>query len=1062
MDVDDLFGAFDGDEKVSDVQAAEPCAEDGKRKAVTEKGSAGQPVAKRQALPPHVGAKREVDPVKTTGGEGGIELKEGEESSTLREDGTFVKSYSVYPADWKPDTSYRPAAKAAKEYPFTLDPFQKQAIQYIERNESVLVSAHTSAGKTVNAEYAIAKCLRDKQRVIYTSPIKALSNQKFRDLQEEFGDVGLMTGDITINPSATCLIMTTEILRSMLYRGSEVMREVAWVIYDEIHYMRDKNRGVVWEESIILLPHKVRFVFLSATIPNSKEFCGWIAKMHHQPCHVVYTDYRPVPLEHYIFPAGGEGLHLVVDNKGRFRENNFQKAMAKLQVSPEEEAVAAGKKAFGAKKQTKQQGEGGDLYKIVRLIMDRALDPAIVFSFAKKECEANAIQMSKLDFNDDSEKTLVEQVFGNAMESLADEDRQLPQVEAILPLLKRGVGIHHGGLLPILKEVIEILFQEGLIKVLFATETFSIGLNMPARTVVFTNTRKFDGQDFRWITSGEYIQMSGRAGRRGKDDRGIVIQMLGEKMDPLVAKGMLYGEADALNSSYHISYNMLLNMLRVEDADPEFLVKSSFHQFQQEASAPALEEEARQLDSEKTTLAAGLSDEERTSEYFLVRQQLERTRGEVSRMIQRPAYCLPYIQAGRLLRMRGWPLGWGDQGTQPQGVGGGGDGRQGQLSSGRDTSSQPDWGWGATVEMIKKASSKAGGHDWYELTVLVMCKPEGSANGERRQGSLPTPMKDGEMRTVKFGLESVVELSSVRLLLPPDLRAPEKRAAVAQNMKEAFRRLKGTVPKLHPIEDMGIKEPSMEKLLAREAQLQGRLEELPFHEDEDREEQLRRFTAVQDLADRAKLLRKEAKGVQNMVMKDEMRRRKRVLRRLGHCDSEGVIQLKGRVACEINTCDELVVTELIFCGAFTDLSPEQSAALLSCMVHQARTDEAAPLLPAELQGPFRQLQDAARHVASVSEEAKVTIDTEEYVNSFTASMMEATFAWSNAASFGEVIELSDEFEGSIIRVFRRLEELLRQLSQASAAIGNMELKTKFEQAADKIRRGIVFAASLYL
>ena len=195
----------------------------------------------------------------------------------------------------------------AKTYPFTLDPFQQTAIGYVERNESVLVAAHTSAGKTVVAEYAIAKSLRDGQRVVYTSPIKALSNQKYRDLQEEFDDVGLMTGDITINPSATCLVMTTEILRSMLYRGSEVMREVAWVIYDEVHYMRDKERGVVWEESIILLPHKVRFVFLSATIPNARQFVSWIAKIHHQPCHVVYTNYRPTPLQHYIFPQGGMG-----------------------------------------------------------------------------------------------------------------------------------------------------------------------------------------------------------------------------------------------------------------------------------------------------------------------------------------------------------------------------------------------------------------------------------------------------------------------------------------------------------------------------------------------------------------------------------------------------------------------------------------------------------------------------------------------------------------------------------------------------------------------------------
>lgn len=226
--------------------------------------------------------------------------------------------------------SHHKSTNSARTFPFTLDPFQAVSIACIERNESVLVSAHTSAGKTVVAEYAIAQSLRDKQRVIYTSPIKALSNQKFREFRAEFGDVGLMTGDVTINPEASCLVMTTEILRSMLYRGSEIMREVSWVIFDEIHYMRDPERGVVWEEVIILLPDNVHYVFLSATIPNAMQFAEWICDTHSQPCHVVYTNFRPTPLQHYLFPAGGEGIHLVLDEKGVFREENFQKAMGSL------------------------------------------------------------------------------------------------------------------------------------------------------------------------------------------------------------------------------------------------------------------------------------------------------------------------------------------------------------------------------------------------------------------------------------------------------------------------------------------------------------------------------------------------------------------------------------------------------------------------------------------------------------------------------------------------------------------------------------------------------------
>lgn len=442
-----------------------------------------------------------------------------------------------------PDQEYipiKPSTSApAKQYPFVLDPFQKEAISCIENNQSVLVSAHTSAGKTVVAEYAIAKSLKEKQRVIYTTPIKALSNQKYREFTEEFKDVGLVTGDVTINPSASCLIMTTEILRNMLYRGSEVMREVGWVIFDEIHYMRDKERGVVWEETLILLPDNVRYVFLSATIPNARQFAEWICKLHKQPCHVVYTDYRPTPLQHFMFPAGGDGIHLILDEKGNFKEDNFNAAMQVLKDS--------GDASKGDQKGRKGGIKGKDasqtnIFKIVKMIMERNFAPVIIFSFSKKDCEVYAMQMAKLDFNSNEEKKLVDEVFNNALDVLSEEDRNLPQVENVLPLLRRGIGIHHGGLLPILKEIIEILFGEGLIKALFATETFAMGLNMPARTVLFTTPRKFDGKDFRWITSGEYIQMSGRAGRRGLDDKGIVILMIDEKVSPAAGKAIVQGK----------------------------------------------------------------------------------------------------------------------------------------------------------------------------------------------------------------------------------------------------------------------------------------------------------------------------------------------------------------------------------------------------------------------------------------------------------------------------------------------------------------------------------------
>ncbi|XP_044916661.1 exosome RNA helicase MTR4 isoform X3 [Felis catus] len=781
------------------------------------------------------------------------------------------------------DEDYLPlkprVGKAAKEYPFILDAFQREAIQCVDNNQSVLVSAHTSAGKTVCAEYAIALALREKQRVIFTSPIKALSNQKYREMYEEFQDVGLMTGDVTINPTASCLVMTTEILRSMLYRGSEVMREVAWVIFDEIHYMRDSERGVVWEETIILLPDNVHYVFLSATIPNARQFAEWICHLHKQPCHVIYTDYRPTPLQHYIFPAGGDGLHLVVDENGDFREDNFNTAMQVLRD--------AGDLAKGDQKGRKGGTKGpSNVFKIVKMIMERNFQPVIIFSFSKKDCEAYALQMTKLDFNTDEEKKMVEEVFSNAIDCLSDEDKKLPQVEHVLPLLKRGIGIHHGGLLPILKETIEILFSEGLIKALFATETFAMGINMPARTVLFTNARKFDGKDFRWISSGEYIQMSGRAGRRGMDDRGIVILMVDEKMSPTIGKQLLKGSADPLNSAFHLTYNMVLNLLRVEEINPEYMLEKSFYQFQHYRAIPGVVEKVKNSEEQYNKIV--IPNEESVVIYYKIRQQLAKLGKEIEEYIHKPKYCLPFLQPGRLVKVK-------NEGD--------------------------DFGWGVVVNFSKKSNVK-----------------------------------------------------------------------IAIDIKSAKR---------------------------------------------------------------------ELKKARTVLQMDELKCRKRVLRRLGFATSSDVIEMKGRVACEISSADELLLTEMMFNGLFNDLSAEQATALLSCFVFQENSSE-MPKLTEQLAGPLRQMQECAKRIAKVSAEAKLEIDEETYLSSFKPHLMDVVYTWATGATFAHICKMTDVFEGSIIRCMRRLEELLRQMCQAAKAIGNTELENKFAEGITKIKRDIVFAASLYL
>ena len=764
--------------------------------------------------------------------------------------------------------------------------------------------------------------------------------------------------------------------------------------------MRDSERGVVWEESIILLPHKVRFVFLSATIPNASQFADWIAEIHHQPCHVVYTNYRPTPLQHYIFPQGGDGLHLVVDEKGKFREANFQKAMATLQSSSNVDVAIADAVADSgnSKKRGRQQrgkrsaGPEAGLHRIVKLIMERNLNPVIVFSFSKKACEKFALALNSEDYTDDVEKDLISQVYINAIDSLSEDDQQLPQVEALLPLLKRGIGIHHSGLLPILKEIVEILFAEGLIKALFATETFAIGINMPAKTVVFTNTRKWDGKDFRWVTSGEYIQMSGRAGRRGKDDRGIVIQMVDEKMEPDVCKDILYGIPDPLNSSYRISYNMLLNLMRVEDVDPEYLLRASFFQYQREIEAPALINQAEELEAQADAVDIGSVEEsEMVSEYYQMDQQLVLTRQKIKEVVRKPSNVLKFLQVG---------------------------GRFLDVSINGE-----NFGWGVLVSCKKKQGTGAGGSAGrlasmtggpaYMVDVLLLCmdrhfddekskgKDEDTENNRLIwRGSPQTcrPVREDDksslisMRIFTVGLENIERISAIRIFIPKDCTTIESRRKVHSSLKEVKKRFKDEVPLLDPVEDIGITDESFKTLLDRARTLADRMSDHKLCSEIPEEKRLGLVSAFEKKADlkvQAKVLREKARSFQTIAMKEDMRKMKRVLKRLGHVDANGVIQTKGRTACEINTAHELVVVELIFGGVFNELSVEQCVALLSAMTFTEKgsdEDDPASKMKSFLSGPFYKLQEVARTVARVEASCGVDVKEDEFVDSFNPGM----------------------------------------------------------------------------
>lgn len=916
------------------------------------------------------------------------------------------------------DPKLQPNYEPAKKYDFKLDSFQERSILCIENEQSVLVSAHTSAGKTVVAEYAIAKSLARGQRVIYTTPIKALSNQKYREFEDKFKDVGLITGDVTNNPSASCLIMTTEILRQMLFRGNEIMREVGWVVFDEIHYMRDKERGVVWEETIILLPDNVHYVFLSATIPNARQFAEWISYIHHQTCHVVYTDYRPVPLEHHIY-AGGL-IYKVVDSDGKLHEEKFETAMNSLRP-PEVKDGESGvkRRRYLDDKET----TASNLEKVIKAAKGKNFVPIIVFSFSKKECELHASRLKQESFNDNEDQDNVNFIFEEAIKVLNDEDRNLPQVRNTIALLRNGIGVHHGGLLPIIKEITEILFGEGLIKVLFATETFAMGLNMPAKTVIFSNIRKFDGKDFRHISSGEFIQMSGRAGRRGLDERGIVILMLDEKITSEVGKNLLQGQPDPLNSAFHLTYNMVLNLIRVEGVNPDYMLQQSFYNFQNLAKVPQLELEINKLQEEHDEIV--VTDETKVRTHVQFCEKLKELNKEYLSIYQQPQYMKSYLSEGRPIKL-----------VSNEGL---------QL------------GWGMCLGHQDVQRRKRGRDDDFDVTIEALIYLDKEVSDKTGTLVPPTLENEGTPTIVKLSLSNIVDLSSYKIRLQEDLRSKEAKETVMRTLSSIRKKSGETFAPLDPVEDIGIKTDEFNSLIKKIFNYEERLKSLGVINDIS----LNLYQAKQKILKEIDAKKVELRNAKNSIQMTELRNMKRVLRRLGYCSANDVIDIKGRVACEITSGDELLLTEMLFNGAFANLSSHQINSLLSCFVFDEKTEQPAKLTE-ELQQPLKIMQDLAKRIAIVSKEANLDLDEQEYIEKFRPSLMDVVFAWSRGASFAEVCKQSDAYEGSIIRCMRRLEELLRQMCQASRVIGNTELENKFSEAISFIKRDIVFAGSLYI
>ncbi|KXS15244.1 antiviral helicase [Gonapodya prolifera JEL478] len=1012
----------------------------------------------------------------------------------------------------------------AHSFPFKLDPFQLHAVYRLERGESVFVAAHTSAGKTVVAEYAVAMCLAHVTRCVYTSPIKALSNQKFREFRKTFGEenVGILTGDVQIRPEAGCLVMTTEILRSMLYRGADLVRDVEWVVFDECHYLNDAERGVVWEEVIIMLPAHVNIILLSATVPNAREFADWVGRTKGRPLYVISTFHRPVPLEHHLFvssagQAGTGEVFKIVNSQKQFltashsaaREaaSGAQKEKEKRERIAAEQAMAAAARGRGGPQRGagpnarggRGAGRGGApsfsapvrygasrpgeltseraktvLPQLITHLRKKDLLPCVVFTFSKKKCDDFAEGLGRMDLSGGAqEKSEVHVFWERSVGRLKGTDRNLPQLLRIRDLLLRGIAVHHGGLLPIVKEVVEILFSRGLVKVLFATETFAMGVNMPARTVVFSGLRKPDGKNFRELLPGEYTQMSGRAGRRGLDQTGtVIIVCAGDEVpDSATLSKMILGTPTKLVSQFRLTYTMILNLLRVESLKVEEMIRRSFSE---NATQRSLPEQQREYEA-----------------------ALKATRSNAADVGVDCAICEPdleqYFDLGKRLLESGLAvMDW--VGRSPVGLK--------SLAAGRVVLVNNAF-YRNTLAVVLRVVTQKGApttSSGKEVTVLALL--DHSASDAYKTERPPMPVASlslpkesaiaGSLLTI--GLLDIaivtaatisVDADAVMSVRPKD--AQEEYDAIARQLWRKGREISDMQAGIPEYDFSKIRDLDFQEKYRDRASVLTKITNSTFQctRCPDLVDHYGRLHQRRALKDQLVRLAHTISD-QNLELLPDYQQRVEVLKKMGCLAGEnevgqgGTVVLKGRVACEvsgeikdrhqlwhstckfvfsnqINTADELIMTELIFDNFFADFEPAEIVALLSVFVFQEKSD-VVPNLNPKMEAAVKHVVEVATKVAEIQRSCGLDIAVDEFLrDKLKFGLVEAVYEWAKGTSFMGITELTDVAEGSIVRCIVRLDETCREVRGAARAIGDTSLYKKMEEAAQMIKRDIVFA-----
>jgi len=911
-----------------------------------------------------------------------------------------------YAASRRRQTEVRtPLARFRELYDFPLDDFQVRACRALQDGRGVLVAAPTGSGKTVVGEFAVHLGLEDGRKCFYTTPIKALSNQKFRDLVDRYGapNVGLLTGDNSVNSEAPIVVMTTEVLRNMLYAGSTTLTGLGYVVMDEVHYLADRFRGAVWEEVIIHLPESVALVSLSATVSNAEEFGDWLVTVRGDT-DVVVEERRPVPLLQHIM-VGPRLYDLFVDS-GEKRVNpellRLGRDESRLVRAGGGRTDRGGRPDRGGHRPRRR----GTAHTPTRVeVLDKlegdGLLPAITFIFSRAGCDAAVKQClyAGVRLTTTDERKEIRAHVEERCSTIPDEDLHVLGYQEWLAGLERGIAAHHAGMLPTFKEVVEELFTRGLVRAVFATETLALGINMPAKSVVLEKLVKWNGETHAEVTPAEYTQLTGRAGRRGIDVEGHAVVLWQPELEPSAIGGLASTRTYPLRSSFRPSYNMAVNLVRqVGRERSRELLESSFAQFQADRAVVGL---ARQVVRNEEALAGyreaaqcHLGD---FMAYAGLRQRIRDREAELARRgkaDQRAAVVasLEQLRVGDLVL----------------------------VPSGRFA------GYAVVLDLGVPSASRNG--DAPRLTVLT----EGRQVRRLSLADFSTPVDPvGRLRIPK-GFNARVPASR------RDLAAALREAAPGAGRLE---RARSRRPRSDAADDPVL------------AELRAQLRAHPCHGCDDREDHARWAERHQRLERETQQLQRRVESRTNTIAR-QFDRVCALLDQLGYLDGDAVTQ-DGRRLTILYAELDLLAAESLRQGLWDGLDPAELAAVLSALTYESRQpdDVAPPRLPP---GPVREtLADMVRLWGDL--DALEKSHRLDYLREPDLGFTFAAWRWASGDSLESVLTAAEMTAGDFVRAMKQLLDLLDQVADAA---GDSPHRGTARKAAAALRRGVVAYSSV--